>query len=382
MESGRFQFVRSPLDHFFISLLVSDLILALGAIMNLRWVKLADVHRGSFCVAQGIFKQVGAVGVAITSAGIAIYTFLILFLRLNPPTSQRFLLAVDGFIWSFLIMIPLVASLVNTDPPYYGPSSHWCWIDPHYQYHRLGLQHAFMWFVALLNILLYIPLFLSLRGNIDVIYPENARGNAWRMRIVWRWTHRDSAWKQATDETVMVARQMLVYPIVYIILILPISVVRWLEPTRDETNPLPTELTVIAGVIFSASGLVNVLLYVITRPTLLPSWRSCHRRTDRLQRNGRGGLKNDVESEGESTMPEMTVISVESGAKEGTLSRPLSMVSRIPAVAPPTTGAPMLTEEDGDNHEEISEFVHSGSTAYRMQNPGGSRDINSGPERH
>ncbi|KAG8961758.1 hypothetical protein FRC03_004991 [Tulasnella sp. 419] len=97
---------------------------------------------------------------------------------------------------------------------------------------------------------------------------------------------------------------MLIYPIAYIILILPITVIRWVEQTRDETNPLPSEPTMFAGVIFSASGLVNVLLYVITRPRLLPSWPSYRRRTDGLQRNGRRGLRNDAEN----GMPETMVV--------------------------------------------------------------------------
>ncbi|KAG8941744.1 hypothetical protein FRC03_004021 [Tulasnella sp. 419] len=355
MDNRRFHFVRSPLGHLFISLLVSDLILALGAVINLHWVQLASIDRSSLCVAQGILRHVGAVGVAVTSAGIAIYTFAILFLKLNPDSGWRSLLAVDGLIWTFLIMIPLASSLVNTDPPYYGPSTHWCRTDVHYVAQQLGLQDAIMWFVALLNILLYVPLFLSLRGNIGVIYPENAAGRVWRMRITWRWIRRDDPWNLASDEPIGIAKRMLIYPIAYIILILPITVLHWIEITGHETKPLPMELTTFAGIIYSASGLVNVLLYVITRPRLLPLWPSCRGRTDGLQRNGRRGLRNDVES----GMPEAMVV-----------------------VEPPATEAPMLMDEDSDNSEETSEFPESGSTAQRMQNPGGRGDIGDGPEGH
>ncbi|KAG8943691.1 hypothetical protein FRC03_002407 [Tulasnella sp. 419] len=253
----------------------------------------------------------------MTSAGIAIYTFAILFLRLNPPACWRCLLAVDGLIWAFLIMIPVVSSLVNTNPPFYGPNTRWCGTDRHYPAQRLGLQDAFMWFAALLNILLYVPLFLSLRGNIGVSYPENAAGRVWRIRIVWRWIRRDDPWNRASDETIGIAKRMIIYPIAYIILILPITVVRLIEQARDETNPLPMEFTTFGGIIYSASGLVNVLLYVITRPRLLPLWPSCRGRTDGLQRNGRRGLRNDVES----GMPEAMVVRIGSD-----VSLPISMI--------------------------------------------------------
>jgi hypothetical protein len=50
------------------------------------------------------------------------------------------------------------------------------------------------------------------------------------------------------------------------------SIVRWLEPTKP-CKYLPSELTAFAGFIFSSSGLVNVCLFVITRPGMLPSLR-------------------------------------------------------------------------------------------------------------
>ncbi|KAK7694910.1 hypothetical protein QCA50_002098 [Cerrena zonata] len=50
---------------YFLSLLTSELIQAVGGIINVRWIKDATVTNGPMCTAQGALKQVGDVGVAL-----------------------------------------------------------------------------------------------------------------------------------------------------------------------------------------------------------------------------------------------------------------------------------------------------------------------------
>lgn len=116
-----------------------------------------------------------------------------------------------------------------------------------------------MWIVAFSGFLLYIPLFLRLRKTIRE-YPEQSR----------RQMH--------------IARQLLVYPIAYVIIITPISVVRKIQFTntkRMEAGEIASgkpavapALVGFAGVFFSLSGFVDAILYVITRPSILRSFLS------------------------------------------------------------------------------------------------------------
>lgn len=61
------------------------------------------------------------------------------------------------------------------------------------------------------------------------------------------------------------------YPIAYIIVILPISVARFLS-FYDHEVAFPW--TVFAGVLLGLSGIINVILYSLTRPSLRPPARS------------------------------------------------------------------------------------------------------------
>ena len=50
-----------------LSLFVYDILLSFGGILNIRWAHDGIVTTGTYCTAQGIFKQLGAVGVAVTT---------------------------------------------------------------------------------------------------------------------------------------------------------------------------------------------------------------------------------------------------------------------------------------------------------------------------
>lgn len=71
----------------------------------------------------------------------------------------------------------------------------------------------------------------------------------------------------------------------YTITVLPIAVVRW---SAFSSNNVPFAATIVADVLFASSGLLNVILFAITRPALLPS---------RDRRTGNGYLDTTVLSD-------------------------------------------------------------------------------------
>ncbi|KAG8898421.1 hypothetical protein FRC00_002841 [Tulasnella sp. 408] len=280
------RFIRTSTDYYFFHLLFMDLIQGLGSVLHIRWIHLQTVEAGStYCSAQGFIKQFGNVGVALTTFVIAVHTFAVLFLRWRIPDTKWLPLGVIGLIWLFLILATSIPWATKDD--YYYQTGYWCWINKNYGNLQYGLEYYIMWIVgkyfashlessaqltvarstAFSGFLLYIPLFFRLRKTIRE-YPEHSR----------RQMH--------------IARQLLVYPIAYVIIITPISVVRKvqfantkrMEATGEIASGKPAvapALVGFAGVFFSLSGFVDAILYIITRPSILHSFLSS------FQSNGR-----------------------------------------------------------------------------------------------
>jgi len=59
---------------------------------------------------------------------------------------------------------------------------------------------------------------------------------------------------------------MLFYPLAYSIMVIPLSVSRWLLFSHKN---VPSAATFFGSIMFNLSGAINVLLFLITRPQLL-----------------------------------------------------------------------------------------------------------------
>lgn len=228
--------------------------------MDLRWIIESNVFPGSFCTAQGVLKNIGDVGVAFSTLAIAVHTSAVILWDWKAPRKQYISSLVVFAIWLFIILENTIAWRVNRQEVYIGNTDYWCWITAAYPKERIAFEYLWMWSAAFINLLLYIPLFFSLRGNLVV------QG----MRFRWRSVSHPEAWPVPRDPhgSASIARQMLWYPIAYVAVVLPIAIVRWLA--FNETKVSFT-WTAVAAICFNLSGLVNVLVYTLTRPALLPT---------------------------------------------------------------------------------------------------------------
>jgi hypothetical protein len=124
----------------------------------------------------------------------------------------------------------------------------------------------FMFMAAAFSFILYSAIFLRLRGNLVVT-------GRW---ISFRWSG-ISAWrgKQFENQALAIARQMLLYPVAYTIIILPIAASRF---SSFAGNDVPFEVTTFSAAVFLLSGIVNVTLFATTRRVLpadsfkIPKW--------------------------------------------------------------------------------------------------------------
>ncbi|KIP12487.1 hypothetical protein PHLGIDRAFT_124026 [Phlebiopsis gigantea 11061_1 CR5-6] len=263
--------VTTHVHWYFLSLLVSEMIQAIGGIINVKWVVEAEVTEGNVCTAQGVLKQFGDVGVAFASLAIALHTFFALVFRWRPKPSSKLPLLVVAGIWITIALIIGISFATHRHKIYYGDTQYWCWITSDYPVQRIVLEYLWMWITALLNFALYIPISLVIICDATVIV------HGWRIRFVRNPPsyHRENGREKA------IALKMLVYPAVYTITVLPIAITRWLGFDSNGCSRVPWPATVFADLVFASSGFLNVVLYSFTRPTLRPQ-RDLHRERSSL----------------------------------------------------------------------------------------------------
>jgi len=258
--------VSSHVHYYFVNLLFFDLIQAIGGIMDAKWVAEGIVKEGLVCTAQGILKQMGDVGVALSTAAIALHTFSVLVLRRHPPTRLAFLFLF--LIWLFIGLIVGLSLATHKGKDYYGNTVYWCWITGNYSFQRIALEYFWLWLAVLINVFCYGIMALVVKGALVI------DGAGWRY-LGWRHQKRMSL-GVVTDlnltgqdrvESSAVATHMLFYPLIYIIAVTPITVVRWLSFAGSD---VPFPATAFASITFGSSGVFNVLLFALTRPKLLP----------------------------------------------------------------------------------------------------------------
>jgi hypothetical protein len=160
--------METQTHYYFVNLLIADLIQAIGEICNIKWVAEAKITEGHVCTMQGMLKQIGPVGVALTTLAIAIHTVLILVFHLRTRAEPA--LIVIGFIWLFIALAVGIGYGIHKG--YYGYASYWCWITAKFTNERIGLEYLWLWLACFLNIILYVFLALVIKG---VVIVENGR---------------------------------------------------------------------------------------------------------------------------------------------------------------------------------------------------------------
>ncbi|KAI6002223.1 hypothetical protein F5J12DRAFT_224173 [Pisolithus orientalis] len=243
----------SPIHYYFLNLMISDLFLAIGGFLDIKWVIETRVYFDAACTVQGFFMQVGDVGVALSTMAIALHILQVLVLNWrSPPKYALFVLAI---IWVVIVILVVAPNVIQHNIN--GPTGHWCWIERGIM-EQIGLDYIWMWLAAILNIISYLFLILVIKRLVIM------DGNRFR----WRGRQeRGIPYGAGTSIESVRANQMIFYPLVYIILVLPISAARF---SKFMGHDVPFPVTGFAATLYASSGLINTILYTLTRPKLMP----------------------------------------------------------------------------------------------------------------
>lgn len=255
-SNDRFLFVRTHAAAYFLSLLACWIVQCCASIMNLHWMEDRAVYTSSFCKTQGALKHIADVGVAVWTLVMAGNTFTHLFLELNPKRYAMWIVLVLG--WAFIAIVvsagPTFINVVNRGS-FYDVNGVTCWIHPTYEVQTVTLGYMIMLGSALISAILYVMTFLRLRGNLV--------RNGWKLSLR---RVGDSADKYfSNDRAMLAAKQMLLFPIAYAVLIFPLAIARFIEWSG---KPIPFELTIFSQSVYLLSGFTNVILFTSTRRIL------------------------------------------------------------------------------------------------------------------
>ncbi|KIM80581.1 hypothetical protein PILCRDRAFT_526797 [Piloderma croceum F 1598] len=260
IQSG--SLIRQPTDIYMISLFLFDIIMALGRVTDVKWIHEGKVYVGGFCTAQGVLQQIGETGSALATLAIAIYTFVVV---LWGPARHPYFVAytVVGLNWLFITLFVAISVPIHTHgSDYYEQlDGFWCWIGNQYTAERYAGEYIWMWVTMFLSFLAYTPLFFWARGNLTV-----SPTHWWKFEIH---TDKNAVRDLDPDGRKRRAIGMIAYPLVFAIITLPTSVVRWVSDFGKKTSHNLTSATFAVEFLFSLSGAFNVALFLATRSDLL-----------------------------------------------------------------------------------------------------------------
>ncbi|KAJ5449973.1 uncharacterized protein N7458_006422 [Penicillium daleae] len=228
------------------NLILADFQQALAFLICVKWIATDKIKSGTAaCFLQGLWLQIGDPGSGLFVLAIAFHTFLLVVWgrKMSHKVFISFVVGVWGFI-AIIVIIPL--AMYGADV--FVPSGAWCWINEDFETVRLWTHYIWIFLAEFGTVCLYAIMYFQLRRQIAA---SSILGNSQL---------------QSLKRLRRVVGYMTIYPIVYIVLSLPLAAGRM--ATANGNTPSLTFFC-CAGAIITSSGLVDVVLYTLTRRNLI-----------------------------------------------------------------------------------------------------------------
>ncbi|GAA5957080.1 hypothetical protein JCM8115_003951 [Rhodotorula mucilaginosa] len=243
-ETRAIRFLASSHGILLGSLIFGDFVQALGFSLSWAWVARGEIPTAAYptrlCKTQSILIQIGDLGSAFSSLVICLNLLLILVFRITPATRWLMVtLLIEWIIIGILASVGPISRIGKEGVPFYGPSGSWCWVNSAYQLERLLVHYLWVFIVAFFNLLFYSIIAIYLR------YHDGGRLASGPLA-----------------QTANISRVMLIYPVVYVATILPLSIYRCAAMAGEHWN---IHILLGAGAVFTLSGAANCIIYALTR---------------------------------------------------------------------------------------------------------------------
>ncbi|KAL5334008.1 G protein-coupled glucose receptor regulating Gpa2-domain-containing protein [Aspergillus crustosus] len=246
------RYYKRPLLHnqyvvLIYNLLLADIQQATGFLICLHWVGKGSVYYPSAaCVLQGWWIQTADPGSGLFVGAIAIHTTAVV-LRGRQLPYPAFVACVVG-LWAFIIALGIIPVILYRSDAFVVSEAGWCWLSPEHEAERLYGHYLWIFIAEFGTIVLYGITFFYLRR---------------RMRQAGKLRHNRQD-KLARLNRVVV--YMVIYPIAYLLLSLPLAAGRM----SSARHVVPSKVFfAVAGSLMALSGLVDAVVYTLTRRQLL-----------------------------------------------------------------------------------------------------------------
>ncbi|KAG8743477.1 hypothetical protein FRC10_011949 [Ceratobasidium sp. 414] len=158
---------------------------------------------------------------------------------------------------------------------YYTPTPWWCWINGRYTPYRIVAEYLWLWIAGVGTVCLYVPSYIILRKNRKEFSPIEKAGQ--EDRPFDSQSHSSSNSSSNSNSNSSSSQKsdnpakMLYYPVAYTLCILPLSIMRWAAFSDPSllSNPRMNPPSMVFGVTFYLMGLINVMLTIWVRPSIL-----------------------------------------------------------------------------------------------------------------
>ncbi|KAF1841601.1 uncharacterized protein K460DRAFT_369607 [Cucurbitaria berberidis CBS 394.84] len=222
------------------NLLLADLQQSIAFSISFHWLRIGKIIAPTApCFVQAWFLHIGDIASGFFVLAIAIHTWMGVVKGYKLPY-MWFVVSILG-IWLVALLLTILGPALYQGR-FFARAGGWCWVSTDYQNERLWLHYFWIFIVEFGTIIIYAHIFFHLRGRIRSIMAND------------------------TSKLTRANKFMVLYPLVYVILTLPIAVGRMVAMTGTH---MPDIFFCVAGSMLTSCGWIDALLYTLTRRILV-----------------------------------------------------------------------------------------------------------------
>ncbi|KAK0661366.1 hypothetical protein DIS24_g2583 [Lasiodiplodia hormozganensis] len=226
------------------NLLLADLQQSLSFLISFHWIHTDSMLAPSpACFGQAWLVQIGDISSGMFVLAIALHTFFSVVKGRQLPF--RVFLTGTIIIWAIALLLTVLGPALHGNK-YFTAAGAWCWASDKYETERLWLHYLWIFIIEFGTVIVYALIFIYLRKQL---------------------AHISSAQQRGTQHKVsQAARYMVLYPLTYVLLTLPLAAGRMATMTGQT---LPIAYYCAAGSMMTSCGWVDAALYALTRRVLV-----------------------------------------------------------------------------------------------------------------